>query len=166
MFSIRAATASDVSLLMRLSHELAEYEREPNAIAITEEDLLRDGFGPEPKFRAILAEDQNTAQPAGYAVFFPCYSTWNGPGIFLEDLFVRVPFRGRGVGKALLAEVARIARHDGCRIIRLDVLHWNEPAIQFYKSLGAEYLEEWRNVVIREQALDRLAHSSRLAAHP
>ena len=166
MFSIRAATLNDVSLLMRLTHELAEYEREPNAIAITEEDLLRDGFGPEPKFRAILAEDEDTGQPAGYAVFFPCYSTWTGPGIFLEDLFVRVPFRGRGVGKALLAEVARIARQQGCRSIRLDVLHWNELAIQFYKSLGAEYFEEWRNVVIREEALDRLAHSSRLAAHP
>ena len=166
MFSIRAATLNDVSLLMRLTHELAEYEREPNAIAITEEDLLRDGFGPEPKFRAILAEDEDTGQPAGYAVFFPCYSTWTGPGIFLEDLFVRVPFRGRGVGKALLAEVARIARQQGYRSIRLDVLHWNELAIQFYKSLGAEYFEEWRNVVIREEALDRLAHSSRLAAHP
>ena len=174
MFSIRAATSGDVSLLKLLIHELAEYERETNAIAITEDDLLRDGFGlqpPEqpleqPKFRAILAEDAASAQPAGYAVFFPCYSTWTGPGIFLEDLFVRVPFRGRGIGKALVAEVARIARQEGCRNIRLDVLHWNEPAIRFYKSLGAEYFEEWRNVIIREDALDRLARSSRLAAHP
>ena len=166
MLSIRPATLRDVSLLMRLGQELAEYEREPNAIAITEEDLLRDGFGPQPKFRAILAEDNETAQPAGYAVFFPCYSTWNGPGMFLEDLFVRVPFRGRGIGKALVAEVARIARQEGCRNIRLDVLHWNEPAIRFYKSLGAEYFEEWRNVIIREDALDRLARSSRLAAQP
>jgi len=161
MFSIRPATLNDVSLLKRLIHELAEYEREPNAIAITEDDLLRDGFGPEPKFRAILAEDADSGQPVGYAVFFPCYSTWTGPGMFLEDLFVRVPFRGRGVGKALLAEVARIARQEGCRSIRLDVLHWNEPAIRFYKSLGADYFDDWRNVVIREEALDRLARSPR-----
>jgi len=166
MLSIRAATLRDVSLLMRLSRELAEYEREPHAVVITEEDLLRDGFGPQPKFRAILAEDNETAQPAGHAVFFPCYSTWNGPGMFLEDLFVRVPFRGRGVGKALLAEVARIARQEGYRNIHLDVLHWNELAIRFYKSLGAEYFEEWRNVVIREDALNRLASSPGLAAHP
>ena len=165
MLSIRPATRADVPLLKQLIHELAEYERQPDAVLI-EDQLLHDGFGPEPKFRAIFAEDKDTGQPAGYAVFFPCYSTWTGPGMFLEDLFVRVPFRGRGVGKALLAEVARIARQEGCRSIRLDVLHWNELAIGFYKSLGAEYLGEWRNVVIRAEAMDRLAHSSRLAAHP
>ena len=165
MFSIRAATISDVPLLKRLIHELAEYEHAPDTV-VPEESLLHDGFGPAPKFRAILAEDEESRQPAGYAVFFPCYSTWTGPGMFLEDLFVRVPFRGHGAGKALLAEVARIAWQEGCRSIRLDVLHWNEPAIGFYKSLGAEYLNEWRNVVIREEALDRLAHSSGLAAHP
>jgi GNAT superfamily N-acetyltransferase len=168
MFSIRAATIRDVSLLRRLIQELAEYEHAPDTV-ISEERLLQDGFGPEPpepKFRAVLAEDKDSGQPAGYAVFFPCYSTWTGPGMFLEDLFVRVPFRGRGVGKALIVEVARIARQEGCRSIRLDVLDWNEPAIRFYKSLGAEYLEQWRNVVIREEALNRLADSSRLAAHP
>ena len=165
MFSIRAATIADVPLLKRLIQELAEYEHAPDAV-LPEAHLRQDGFGPERKFRAILAEDKDSGQPAGYAVFFPCYSTWTGSGMFLEDLFVREPFRGRGVGKALLAEVARIGRQEGCRSIRLDVLTWNEPAIQFYKSLGAEYLEEWRNVVIREEALNRLAHSSHLAAHP
>jgi GNAT superfamily N-acetyltransferase len=166
MFSIRATTIRDVPLLKRFIQELAEYEHEPNAAVISEEQLLHDGFGPQPKFRAILAEDADSGQPAGYAVFFPCYSTWTGPGMFLEDLFVRVPFRGRGVGKALLAEVTRIAQQEGFRSIRLDVLDWNEPAIRFYQSLGAEYLEQWHNVVIREEALDRLAHASRLAPHP
>lgn len=156
MLSIRAATAADVPLLSQLIHELAEYEHEPGAV-LPQEQLLQDGFGPEPKLRAILAEDEDSGQAAGYAVFFPCYSTWTGSGMFLEDLFVRAPFRRRGLGKMLLAEVAQIARQEGCRSIRLDVLHWNEPAIRFYKSLGAEYLEEWRNVVIREEALNRLA---------
>ena len=165
MLLIRAATISDVPLLKRLIQELAEYEQAPDTV-ISEEHLLQDGFGPEPKFRAILAEDEDSGQPAGYAVFFPCYSTWTGLSMFLEDLFVRVPHRGRGVGKALIVEVARIAKQEGCRSIRLDVLHWNELAIGFYKSLGAEYLEEWRNVVIREEALHRLAHSSHLAADP
>ena len=155
MLSIRLATFADVPLLKRLIHELAEYEGEPNAIRLTEEDLIRDGFGPAPKFRAILAEDNG--QPMGYALFFPFYSTWSGSAIFLEDLFVRDAFRGRGIGKALLGEVARIARQEGCHTIRLDVLDSNAPAIQFYKSLGAEYLTQWRNVVLREEALGRLA---------
>jgi hypothetical protein len=91
MFSIRAATIRDVPLLNRLIHELAEYEHAPDTV-LPEEHLLQDGFGLEPKFRAILAEDQDSGQPAGYAVFFPCYSTWTGPGMFLEDLFVRFRF--------------------------------------------------------------------------
>jgi GNAT superfamily N-acetyltransferase len=154
MLSTRAATISDVPLLRRLIQELADYERESEAVLITEDQLRRDGFGADPKFRAILAEQD--AQAAGFAVFFPCYSTWIGAGLFLEDLFVREPFRGRGVGKALVCGVAEIARKEGYHMIRLDVLAWNEPAIRFYKSLGAEYLEPWRNVVIGEEALSRL----------
>lgn len=154
MLSTRAATIDDVPLLKRLIHELAEYEREPQAVRITEENLIRDGFGVEPKFRAIIAEQDG--QPAGYAVFFGTYSTWTGRSLFLEDLFVRKPFRGQGVGKALLCEVARIARQEGCHAIRMDILDWNESAIKFYESLGGEYLQQWRNVLIGEEALNRL----------
>lgn len=154
MLSTRAATIADVPLLRTLIQELADYEREPHAVLITEDQLRRDGFGPDPKFRAILAE--HDGQPAGYAVFFNFYSTWTGSGLFLEDLFVRETFRGRGVGKALLGQLAQIAQKEGYRTIRLDVLDWNESAIQFYKSLGAEYLPQWRNVVIGEEALARL----------
>lgn len=154
MLSTRAATIADVPLLRKLIQELAEYEREPDAVLVTEDELRRDGFGPDPKFRAILAEQNG--QPAGHAIFFPCYSAWTGAGLFLEDLFVRPAFRGQGVGRALVCQVAEIARKEGYRTIRLDVLDWNEPAIQFYKSLGAEYLPQWRNVVIGAEALERL----------
>src|SRR5271154_3150318 len=118
MLSIRAATIDDVPLLKQLIHELAEYEREPHAVLITEEKLMQDGFGPEPKFRAIIAEQDG--KPAGYAVFLGSYSTWTGPSLFLEDLFVREAFRGQGVGKALLCQVADIAKQEGCHTIRLD----------------------------------------------
>ncbi len=154
MLLTRVATIDDVPLLKMLIHELAEYEREPHAVLITEEQLIRDGFGPEPKFRAIIAEQDG--QPAGYAVFFGSYSTWTGPSLFLEDLFVRKPFRGHGVGRSLLCQVARIAGQEGYHTIRLDVLDWNESAIQFYKSIGGEYLQQWRNVLIGEEALNRL----------
>ena len=154
MLSIRPATTDDVPLLLKLIQELAEYEREPQAVLITEDELRRDGFGPNPKFRAIVAN--HDGQPAGYAAFFASYSTWTGPCLFLEDLFVREPFRGRGVGRALLGQVAGIARKEDYHTIRLDVLDWNESAINFYKSLDAEFLPQWRNVVIGAEALDRL----------
>jgi len=154
MPSIRIATIADVPLLRKLIQELADYERESQALLIGEDQLERDGFGPDSKFRAIIAEQDG--QPVGYAVFFPFYSTWTGAGLFLEDLFVREAYRGQGVGKALLCEVAKIARTEGYRAIRLDVLDWNESAIKFYKSLGAEYLPQWRNVLIGADALGRL----------
>src|SRR5580698_3464102 len=113
MLSIRAATVEDVKLLVKLIRELAEYENELDHVLITEADLARDGFGPQPKFRVLLAYwDQD---PAGYALFFDFYSTWIGRQMFLEDLFVRAAFRGRKIGKALLAVVARIAQGEGCR---------------------------------------------------
>jgi GNAT superfamily N-acetyltransferase len=152
--SIRPATIGDVPLHRKLIQELAEYERESQAVRITEEELISDGFVPHAKFRAIIAEWDG--QPAGYAVFFISYSTWTGSGLFLEDLFVREPFRGQGVGKGLLCQVADIARTEGYHTIRLDVLDWNEPAIKFYESLGGEYLQQLRSVVVGAEALGRL----------
>ena len=154
MLSIRVATIDDVPLLKQLIHELAEYEREPHAVLVTEEQLMQDGFGAEPKFRAIIAEQDG--QPAGYAVFLGSYSTWTGPSLFLEDLFVRKAFRGQGVGRALLSQVADIAQQESRHTIRLDVLDWNETAIKFYKSLGGECLQQLRNFQIGEEALKRL----------
>ena len=157
MLTIRAATISDVPLLLSFSREFAEYERQPDAVVINEETLIRDGFGPQPKFRSLIAEWDGEA--IGYALFFGIYSSLKGSGMFLEDLFVREAFRGRGIGRALLCQVARIARREGCYAIRWEVLDWNEPAIQFYKSLDCEFFSEWRQVLLQAEALNRLADS-------
>ena len=155
MLAIRPATVSDVPLLLRFSRELAEYEREPDAVVINEETLVRDGFGSQPKFRSLIAEWDGEA--TGYALFFGIYSSLKGSGIFLEDLFVREAFRGRGIGRALLCQVARIARQEGCYGMRWEVLDWNELAIKFYSSLGCEFFNEWRQVLLQADALNRLA---------
>jgi GNAT superfamily N-acetyltransferase len=155
MLLIRPATVSDVRLLLRFFRELAEYERQLDAVVIEEEALIRDGFGSQPKFRSLIVEWDGEA--IGYALFYDFYSSWKGSGIFLEDLFVREAFRGRGIGRALLSEVARIARQEGSYGIRWEVLGWNESAIRFYKSLGAEFFDQWRQVLLQGDALNRLA---------
>jgi GNAT superfamily N-acetyltransferase len=159
MLSIRAATVKDVGLLRTLIRELAEFERELDLVTIEEADLARDGFGENPRFRALIAEW--SAAPAGYAFFFNYYSTWAGRGLFLEDLFVREAFRGRGIGKALLAAVARIAVDEGCYGIHWEVLDWNEKAIELYKALGAGFRDKWRPVILSGEALQRLAEKAR-----
>jgi GNAT superfamily N-acetyltransferase len=156
MLSIRAANRNDVALLKALICELAEYERERDRVVITEADLARDGFGPQPKFRALIAEWDG--QAAGYALFFGFYSTWEGrSGVFLEDLFVRGQFRGKGIGRALLANVAGIARRENCYGMRWEVLDWNQPAIDFYKRLGATFFDQWKSVLLTGEALERVA---------
>jgi GNAT superfamily N-acetyltransferase len=155
MLSIRPATIDDAGLLRTLIRELAAFEHESDLCVIQEADLVRDGFGANPSFRALIA-DWN-GQPAGYALFFGCYSTWAGRRLFLEDLLVRELFRGRGIGKALLAAVARIAVQENCCGVQWEVLDWNEKAIELYKSLGAEFLDQWRPVLLKDDALRRLA---------
>src|SRR5258708_2925224 len=141
MLTIRNATASDVPLILRFIRGLAEYERERDAVVATEADLLRDGFGPEPKYRCLIAEWDNA--PVGFAFFFHNYSTWRGrPGLYLEDLFVIPEMRGKGIGKALLQRVAQIAVDENYYGIRWMVLEWNAPAIKFYDSVGARGLRE------------------------
>lgn len=156
MISIRKATINDLSLILQFIRGLAEYEREPKAVVATEEDLRRDGFGPEPKYRCVIAEWDNV--PAGFAFFFYNYSTWRGrPGLYLEDLFVLPELRGKGIGKALLKHVAQVAVRENCYGIRWMVLEWNEPALKFYESLGAEMLGEWETMVLKGHGLSRLA---------
>jgi len=157
MLLIRAAAISDVPLLLRFFREFAEYERQPGAVIIEEETLTRDGFGARPKFRSLIAEWDG--QAIGYALFFGIYSSLKGSGIFLEDLFVRQTFRGRGIGRALLSQLARIARQEGSYGIRWEVLGWNESAIRFYKSLGGEFLDEVKQVLLEAEALNRLAEA-------
>jgi GNAT superfamily N-acetyltransferase len=158
MILIRSATMEDVRLLRTMIRELAKFEHELESCVIEEADLLRDGFGANPKFRALIAEWDG--QPAGYALFFGYYSTWVGRGLFLEDIFVREQFRGRGIGKALLASVARIAVQEDCYGVQWEVLNWNEKAIELYKSLGAEFRDRWRPVMLADDALRRLAESA------
>ena len=156
MLSIRNATVNDLALILFFIRQLAEYEREPDAVVATEADLLRDGFGPQPKFRCVLAEWEG--KPAGFAFFHYNYSTWRGqPGLYLEDLFVLTEMRGKGIGKALLRHLAQVAVEENCYGIRWMVLEWNQPAIQFYDALGAKLLDEWETMLLSGDALKQLA---------
>jgi GNAT superfamily N-acetyltransferase len=159
MLRIRAARIEDVALLGTMIGEFAEFEHEREHVTIREEDLARDGFGENPRFRTLIAEWEG--QPAGYAVFFPYFSTWIGRGMFLEDLFVREKFRGRGIGKVLLAEVARVAVDEQCCGIHWEVLDWNEKAIGLYKALGAEFLHQRKHVLLTGRSLEALAEQVR-----
>jgi GNAT superfamily N-acetyltransferase len=154
MLSIRPANAGDVPLLVTLIHEFAAFERLP--VTVTDASLLRDGFGQRPRFRVLMAEWDG--QPAGYAFFFDYYSTFEGrAGLFLEDVYVRELYRGKKIGNALMARVAAIAREENCFGVRWQVLDWNTPAIDFYRKLGAEFLDEWKTVSLQGDAFDRLA---------
>jgi GNAT superfamily N-acetyltransferase len=157
--SIRSATQADVAQILAFVRALAEFERAPGAVTATEEGLLRDGFGPSPFYYCLIAE--HDGHPAGFALYFFNYSTWMGrPGIYLEDLFVDPEFRGLGIGKALLRQVAAVAVEKGCRRMQWEVLDWNTPAIEFYRAMGAEFLDEWRNVRLSGEAIGRLAESA------
>lgn len=154
--TIRPAAAEDVPQILSFIRALAEYEREPEAVTATEADLLRDGFGPNPYYWCLIAERDGA--PAGFALCFYSYSTWMGkPGVYLEDLFVLPEFRGLGIGKALLQRVAAVAVEKDFRRLGWEVLDWNTPAIDFYRAMGAEFLDTWRNVRMTGEALRKLA---------
>jgi GNAT superfamily N-acetyltransferase len=153
---IRKATAGDAAQILEFILALAAFEREPDAVIATKEGLIRDGFGAHPFFDCLIADYDG--QPAGFALFFFNYSTWVGrPGIYIEDLFVLPHFRRKGIGRELLRHVAAIAIENGCQRLQWEVLDWNTPAIDFYRDLGAEFLDEWRNVRLSGEALKRLA---------
>jgi GNAT superfamily N-acetyltransferase len=153
---LRPGTADDVPLLLTLIRELATYERAPDAVVATEADLVRDGFGAVPQFRTLVAEVDGV--PVGFALFFLAYSTWRGrPTLFLEDLFVRPPARGKGVGRALMLALAREAVQLGCARFVWQVLDWNTPSVRFYESLGAEVVREWLTCRLEGDALTALA---------
>jgi GNAT superfamily N-acetyltransferase len=153
---IRAATEDDVPLILSLIKELAEYERLSHEVVATEE-LLRDSlFGERPVAEVLIGHLGD--EPVGFALFFHNFSTFLGrPGIYLEDLYVRPQYRGTGFGKALLARLAKLARERGCGRLEWWVLDWNEPAIRFYKSLGAVPMEDWTVYRLTGKALDELA---------
>jgi GNAT superfamily N-acetyltransferase len=164
MLTIRPITRDDVPRLLALIRGLAAYEKKLHKAVVTKEDLLRDSFGPQPKFRALIAEW--SGEPAGYASFFYFYSTFQGrPALFLEDLFVRDEFRGKGIGKALLVTVSRLALEEGCFGLRWEVLDWNTPAIEFYKKLGATFLNERKVVTFDTQALRTVVETNARQGH-
>jgi GNAT superfamily N-acetyltransferase len=156
--NIRAATPTDTPTILRFVRELATYEREPDAVKATEADFERVLFGPRPYAEAVIAEEGGA--PLGFALFFHNFSTWEGkPGVYLEDLYVTPEARGKGVGKRLLAHLAKIAVERDCARLEWWVLDWNEPAISFYKSLGAVPMDEWTVNRVTGEALMKLAAS-------
>jgi GNAT superfamily N-acetyltransferase len=153
--ALRFATAEDAGLLLQLIRELAAYERAPNAVVASEEDLRRYGFGPDRRFEALLAFVDG--EVAGFALFYPDFSTWLGrPGLFLEDLYVREWARGRGVGRRLVTRLAAIAIERDWPALHFNVLDWN-PAHGFYQRLGIEARSGWVPYGATGDALRRLA---------
>ena len=141
-FEIKPATAADVPVILSLIRELADYERAPHEVKATEDQLHEVLFGPKPAAEVLLAMENG--EPVGFAVYFFNFSTWLGrPGLYLEDLFVRPSLRGKGYGRALLVRLAQIAQERGCGRMEWAVLNWNDPAIQFYRKLGAKPMDEW-----------------------
>jgi len=153
---IRPATEADVPLILSFIRELAEYERLSHEVVATEEALRNSLFG-ERRFAEVLL-DYRGGRLAGFALFFHTFSTFLGkPGIYLEDLYVRPEFRGAGVGRALLVHLAKLARERGCGRLEWSVLDWNEPAIGFYRGIGASPVSGWTVYRVSGEALEELA---------
>ena len=150
---------SQVPLILNFIRQLAEYEKLLHKVEADEARIRESLFGPRPCAEVVIA--YLGEQPAGLAIFFQRYSTfWGRPGIYLEDLFVEPRFRGHGVGKALLVHLAKLTRERGGARLEWSVLDWNEPAIQFYKGLGAEPLDDWTMYRVTGEKLDQLAENS------
>lgn len=155
-FRIRLAERDDVPTILSLIRELAEYERAPNEVIATEDQLRENLFGAHPGAEVLIGEE--AGKPVGFALFFHNFSTWVGQrGLYLEDLFVRPTVRGKGYGRALLVRLAELARERDCGRMEWAVLDWNKPAIQFYLKLGARPNEEWTIYRLTRDGIARLA---------
>ncbi|MEM9555845.1 MAG: GNAT family N-acetyltransferase [Acidobacteriota bacterium] len=156
--SLRSAREADVPTILRFIRELAEYEKLLDEVDADEDSLRRHLFGVTRHAEVVIARDDASGEDIGFALFFHNFSTFRGrPGIYLEDLYVRASFRGRGAGLALLRHLARLARERDCARIDWAVLDWNRPAIEFYDRLGARPLEDWITYRLTGEALERLA---------
>jgi GNAT superfamily N-acetyltransferase len=160
-FVIRPARVEDVSVIMQLIRDLATYERAPHEVTATEAQLVNVLFGKQPAAEVLLAFEGQL--PVGFAVYFYNFSTWLGrPGLYLEDLFVKPEKRGKGYGRALLVELAKIARERDCGRMEWAVLNWNEPAIKFYRALSAKPMDEWTVFRLTRDGIARLAESEQI----
>jgi GNAT superfamily N-acetyltransferase len=160
-FQIRPARVEDVPIILELIRDLATYERAPDEVTATEKQLIDVLFGERPTAEVLIAFEEKSA--VGFAVYFYNFSTWLGrPGLYLEDLFVKPEKRGKGYGRALLIELAKIARDRGCGRMEWAVLDWNEPAIKFYRALGAKPMHEWTVFRLTRDGIASLADSGRV----
>ena len=157
-FQIRPAGVGDVAIILELIRDLATYERAPDEVTATEKQLINVLFGERPVAEVLLAFEAES--PVGFAVYFYNFSTWLGrAGLYLEDLFVKPEKRGKGYGRALLAHLAKIAHERGCGRMEWAVLNWNEPAIKFYRALGAKPMNEWTVFRLTRDEIASLANS-------
>lgn len=155
--SVRKAVKSDCLSLVTMIKELATYHRHPDSVKITEDVLIKDGFGDNPWYFSIIAEtviDGNT-KPIGFVIYYRTYSTWHGKSFFMEDLYVYETFRKNQVGTKLLKEVAKHALSDGANKIVWNALEWNTGAHEFYKNAGAEMVEDWNNFSLSRPAMEK-----------
>lgn len=149
---IRKGTQDDMPSVLALIKELAIFEKEPHAVVVTVDDLLRDGFSENPLFHTFVAEINNKI--VGMALYYYRYSTWKGKTIHLEDLIVKEEMRGTGVGFELYSQIIKQGKTDKVRRIEWNVLDWNTPAIEFYNKSGARILEDWRVVQMDENGIN------------
>ena len=156
---LRPATPQDIPQILTFIRELAQYERAPEQAVATPADMTRYVFGDQPLAFVVMADW--AGEPAGFALWFYNFSTWEGrPALYLEDLFVRPRFRGKGIGKALLKHLAALALDKGCTRYVWQVLDWNTPSLDFYRAMGARVLKEWLTCRVEGEALKRLAQGA------
>lgn len=151
-YLIRNAAATDMPRVLELIQELASFEKEPDAVLVTVDELTKAGFGDSPLYHCFVAEAEGKV--VGMALVYPRYSTWQGPVIHLEDLIVSQSMRGKGIGSALLEQVVKYGKEKGVRRIAWEVLDWNEPAIKFYESKGARVMRDWDVVQLDEVGMN------------
>ena len=152
-FKIRNAAPADMPRVLELIKELASFEKEPDAVLVSLEELTKAGFGDDPLYHCFVAEVENKVE--GMALVYPRYSTWQGPVIHLEDLIVSKFMRGKGIGSALLVQVVKYGKEKGVRRIGWEVLDWNEPAIKFYESKGANVMRDWDVVQLDQTGINK-----------
>ena len=160
--NIRKGRPEDMKAVLGLIQELAEFEKEPDAVLVTEADLIRDGFGTNPLFQVLVAEivnGYNDKEIVGIALYYYRFSTWKGKTIHLEDLVVKESMRGTGLGYALYSEIIKQGKQDQVRRVEWNVLNWNTPAIEFYKKSGARVLDDWLVVQMDEEGINNFVEN-------